>query len=106
MNETDPHQDQVRITEALFRFGAALPARDDFEQSLYREWHARDARRPGFTTYGCAPHLRSLTVGELRELAQADVQAQAEHAAKLRESTAEPQHQFEWEPESEPEAGF
>jgi chromosome condensin MukBEF MukE localization factor len=55
VNETSPHEDHVRITEALFRFGAALPARDDFEQSLYNQWHARDDRRPGFTTYGCAP---------------------------------------------------
>ena len=106
MNETSPHKDDLRTTEALFRFGAALPARDDFEQDLYREWHARDARRPGFTTYGCAPHLRGLTDDQLRELAQADVQAQAERAAELRESVAEPQRQSQWELESEPEAGF
>jgi hypothetical protein len=106
VDETDPHQDQVRITEALFRFGAALPARDDFEQDLYREWHARDARRPGFSVYGRSPHLRGPTDDQLRELAQADVQAQAEHAAKLREPAAEAQHQLECELESEPEAGF
>ena len=61
MNETSPHKDDLRLTEALFRFGAALPACDDFEQDLYRPWHARDARRPGFTTYGCSPHLHGLT---------------------------------------------
>jgi hypothetical protein len=106
VNETSPHEDHVRITEALFRFGAALPARDDFEQDLYTEWHARDDRRPGFTTYGCAPHLRGLTADQLRELAHADVHAQAEHAAKLRESATGRQHQSEQELESEPEAGF
>jgi chromosome condensin MukBEF MukE localization factor len=106
VNETDPRQDHVRITEALFRFGAALPARDDFEQDLYREWHARDARRPGFTVYGRSPHLRGLTDEQLRELAQADVQAQAEHAANLHESATERQQQSGWEFESEPEAGF
>ncbi len=106
MNEPSPPGDDVRLTEALFRFGAALPARDDFEQDLYREWHARDARRPGFTTYGRSPHLRGLTAGQLRELAQADVRAQAEYAAELRGSAAEPQHQSHWELESEPEAGF
>ncbi len=106
MSEISPHNDDVRLTEALFRFGAALPARDDFEQDLYREWHARDARRPRFTTYGCAPHLRGLTADQLRELAQADTQAQAERAAELRECVAEPQHQSQWELEAEPEAGF
>ncbi len=106
MSETSPHNDNVRVTEALFRFGAALPARDDFEQDLYRKWHARDARRQGFTTYGCAPHLRGLTADQLRELALADVQAQAERAAELRECIAEPQHQSPWQLEAEPEAGL
>ena len=36
----------------------------------------------------------------------ADVQAQAEYAAKLRESVTEQQRQSQWELESEPEAGF
>jgi hypothetical protein len=106
VNENGPHKDDVRLTVALYRFGAALPARDDFEQDLYREWHARDARRPGFTTYGSAPHLRGLTDDQRRELAQADVQAQAERAAELRESVAGPQRQSQWELKSEPEAGF
>ncbi len=84
MNETNPHKDDFRVTE----------------------WHARDARRPGLTTYRCAPHLRGLTADQLRELAQADTQAQAERAAELRECVAEPQHQSPWQLEAEPEAGL
>jgi hypothetical protein len=74
INDASPHEDDIRRTEALFRFGAALPARDDFEHGLYREWHARDAQRLGSGTYGCAPHLRGLTPGQLRELAEVDAQ--------------------------------
>ena len=67
MTDKNSHADDVRRTEALYLFGAALPARDDFDEDLYREWHERDARRPsGLTAYGCAPHLRALTPGQLR----------------------------------------
>ena len=78
MTDKDSPGDDIRRTEALYRFGAALPPRDDLDEDLYREWHARDARRPsGLTTYGCAPYLRALTPGQLHQLAEADVQAQA-----------------------------
>ncbi len=103
MNDASPHEDDIRRTEALFRFGAALPARDDFDHDLYREWHTRDARRSGFATYGSAPHLRGLTPGQLRELAEADAQ---ERSAELGEAVTEPPHQSQWELESELEAGF
>ncbi len=104
MNDASPHEDDIRRTEALFRFGAALPARDDFDHDLYREWHARDARRSGFATYGSAPYLRGLTPGQLRELAEAD--AQAVRAGQLGEAVAEPQHESQSELEPELEAGF
>lgn len=107
MTDKDSPRDDVRRTEALFRFGAALPPRDDLDEDLYREWHARDARRPsGLTTYGCAPHLPALTPGQLHQLAEADVQAQAEYDAELRESAAEAQGPSQWELEAEAEAGF
>ena len=46
MTDKNSHADDVRRTEALYRFGAALPARDDVDEDLYREWRERDARRP------------------------------------------------------------
>ena len=92
MTDKNSHADDVRRTEALYLFGAALPARDDFDENLYREWRERDARRPpDRATYGRSPHLRGLTPAELRQLAEADVRAQAEYAAEL---------------EAEAEAGF
>jgi len=66
MNGTSQWEADVRRTEALYRFGAALQPRDDFERNLYREWHARDASRPRGTSYGGAPHLRGLTPSQLR----------------------------------------
>ena len=91
MTDKNSHAD-VRRTEALYLFGAALPARDDFDENLYREWRERDARKPpDRATFGCSPHLRGLTPAELRQLAEADLRAQAEYAAEL---------------ETEAEAGF
>lgn len=75
--------DEVRRTEALFLFGAALPPRDEFDENLYREWHERDARRPGREIWGRHTHLRNLTRADLHHIAVDNVQAQAERAAKL-----------------------
>jgi hypothetical protein len=105
MNASSQREADVRRTEALYRFGAALEPRDDFERNLYREWHARDASRPG-TTYGRSPHLRGLTDSQRRRLAEADVQAQVEYFAELHESTAKPPPQPQLEAEPEPEAGL
>jgi len=88
MTGRNSRADDIRRTEALFRFGAALPARDEFDENLYHEWTERDTRRPGREVYGRSPFLRSLTPAELRLLAEADVQAQAEYAAE-REAEAE-----------------
>lgn len=68
MDDISQHENDIRRTEAVFRYGAALPVRDDFEQDLYRESSARHSWRPGFMTYGCAQHLHSLTPGQLRQL--------------------------------------
>src|SRR5215470_274874 len=105
MNDSSQWEADVRRTEALYRFGAALEPRDHFERNLYREWHARDASRPGIT-YGRSPHLRGLTDRQRRLLAEADVQAQAEYFAKLHESTAKPRPQPQFEAEPELEAGL
>ena len=104
MTDSSNCQTKVRRTEALYRFGAALDPRDDFERNLYREWHARDASRATRTIYGRSPHLRGLTPSELRQLAEADVQAQAECAAKPPEPIEKPPPQLEVEQELE--AGF
>ena len=72
----------IRHTEALFRFGAARPARDDFDENPYQEWTECDARRPGREVYGRSPFMRSLAPAELRLLAEEDVQARAEYAAE------------------------
>jgi hypothetical protein len=105
MNDSSQWETDVRQTEALYRFGAALEPRDDFERNLYREWHACDASRPG-TTYGRSPHLRGLTDSQRRRLAEADVQAQAEYLAELHKSTAKPPPQLQTEIEPESEAGL
>jgi hypothetical protein len=105
MNDRSQWEAHVRRTEALYRFGAALEPRDDFERNLYREWHARDASRPG-TTYGRSPHLRGLTDSQRRQLAQADVQAQAEYFSELHKSAAKPCPQPQLEVEPDLEAGF
>jgi hypothetical protein len=104
MNDNSQWETEVRRTEALYRFGAALDPRDDFERNLYREWHARDASRATRAIYGRSPHLRGLTPSQLRQLAEADVQAQAEYVAEPREPRAEPRPQLEVEQELE--AGF
>ncbi len=72
----------IRRTEALFRFGAARPARNDFDQNPYQS--GRSATREGRAAKCTdAPHpCRSLAPAELRLLAQADVQARAEYAAE------------------------
>jgi hypothetical protein len=106
MTDSSNWEAEVRRTEALYRFGAALEPRDDFERNLYREWHARDASRAPRTTYGRSPHLGGLTDSQRRRLAEADVQAQAEYFAKLDESTAKPPPQPQLEVEPELEAGF
>jgi hypothetical protein len=93
MTDDASFADAVRRTEALFLFGAALPPRDGFDENLYREWHMRDARRPGREVYGRSMHLRSLTYAELHDIAVDNVQAQAERATML-------------EAEAEAEAGF
>jgi hypothetical protein len=104
MTNSSQWETDVRRTEALYRFGAALDPRDDFERNLYHEWHARDASRPTRATYGRSPHLRGLTPSQLRQLAEADVQAQAEYFAERRESIAKRRPQLEVEQELE--AGF
>jgi hypothetical protein len=101
MTDSSERETDVRRTEALYRFGAALDPRDDFERNLYREWHARDASRPTRTIYGHSPHLRGLTPSQLRQLAEADVQAQAEYFAQPREPRAKPRPQLEVEQEME-----
>jgi hypothetical protein len=100
-DDASPHEDDIRRTEALFRFGAALPARDGFEHDLYQEWHARDAGRPGFAIFGCSPHLRGLTLGQLRQLAEADAQ---ERANERGEAVAEPRPESQWKLDPELEA--
>jgi hypothetical protein len=105
MNDNSEWETKVRRTEALYRFGAALDPRDDFELNLYREWHARDASQPG-TTYGHSPHLRGLTDSQRRRLAEADVQAQAEYFAEFHESMAKAQPQPQPEAEPDLEAGL
>lgn len=95
MTDDASFADAVRRTEALFLFGAALPPRDEFDENLYREWHQRDARRPGREVYGRSPHLRSLTPAERHDIAVDNVQAEAERASML-----------EAEAEAEAEVGF
>jgi len=56
VSEISPHNDDVRLTEALFRFGAALPARDDFEQDLYRECGTLAMREGRDSPHTGAPH--------------------------------------------------
>src|SRR6266568_6155500 len=99
MNDSSKWEADVRRTEALYRFGAALEPRDDFERDLYREWHARDASRATVATYGCAPHLRGLTDSQLRRLAEAE-------RAQLHECAAKPPPQPQLEVEPELEAGL
>jgi len=82
MTDRNSRADEIRRTEALFRFrGGPSCARDEFDEDLYHEWTERDAARG---VYGRSPFLRSLTPAELRLLVEADVQAQAEYAPTKR----------------------
>jgi hypothetical protein len=106
MNDASQREDDIHRTEALYRFGAALHPRDDFERNLYREWHARDASGQTGPIFGGSSHLHGLTPDQMRQLAEADVQAQAEYAAEHREPHTKPYRQPQWELEPELEAGF
>ena len=104
MDDKEPWANKVRGIEALFRFAAGLSARDGFDENLYREWHARDDRRPARRVHGRSLWLRNLTPREMHRLAEANVRAQEEDAAKLRE---EEHHRApDLEAETEAEAGF
>jgi hypothetical protein len=106
MGDKESWEGKVRRIEALFRFGAALPARDGFDEALYREWGASRDRTSARPIYGCFPQLRTLTARDLRLLAEANVRAQAEDAAKLREKEHKREPEQEPKAEAEAEASF
>jgi hypothetical protein len=82
IGDKESWEDKMRRIEALFRFGAALPARDGFDEALHREWRAPRDRTSARPIYGCFPQLHTLTPRDLRLLAEANVRAQAEDAAQ------------------------
>ncbi|MGH3277239.1 MAG: hypothetical protein ACRDNZ_23280 [Streptosporangiaceae bacterium] len=73
-------REQVQIEEASLRYLADLPPRSDREQEFYRTWaeyEGGDSASPGHgDSYG--DYLRSKTPENLRDLAEATVEAQRE----------------------------
>ena len=84
MTDKNSHADDVRRTEALYLFGAALPARDDFDENLYREWRERDARRPPDRARMGAPAPAQPDTRRATATRRGRLRAQAEYAAEAR----------------------
>jgi len=69
-NDGERFEEEVQFQESWLRYTAAMPARDDAERDLYRDWAERDDWTPRAVMYGSASELRGKTHDELRELAR------------------------------------
>jgi hypothetical protein len=105
MTNTDQAGDRVREKEAMLRYLAGRPARDDLERRQYREFRDLDNDSPGFAKEGKGrDDLADFTDDQLHALAAREVRQEQERARRVAERQAqrERQRQLVGEPELEP----
>lgn len=74
-------EQEIEAEEALLRFQAGRPARDDAERTHYREYRTLDA--DGFRVEGRSPRLEELSDQELHDRAAREIDERRARRAEL-----------------------